>query len=250
MILLGLPALRQLPLLIRYAGRTLFKGCPPVQVIAEAPTHAVGEGIQLAAGTPEQQARIKEILLKYADHIFEWSGKFGLFADYFEDIPLTNTNPVRVKPYRVPIALQKPFGEILDEYACRKIIEPAQSPYSSPAFLAPKPHANPNDIASKVYRFCCDYRQVNEVTQDLMWPMPGCQELLDALGAHNEFFGTIDLRLGYHHIPLTAEAKKKTAFSTPHGQYQFRVMSFGMKRSPRVFQRAVTFILEGLIGRS
>ena len=80
--------------------------------------------------------------------------------------------------------------------------------------------------------------------------MPGCQELLDILGARNEFFGTIDLRLGYYHIPLTADAKRKTAFSTPQGQFQFRVMSFGMKRSPKVFQRAVTSILHGLVGRT
>lgn len=249
MILLGLPALAQMPVVIKFAGRTLFEGCPPVQVVAEPPTLPEGQGVTLAAGSPEQRKQVMELLLKYKGAMFEWTGKFGLFKDYVEDIPLYSTKPVNLKPYRVPLGLRQPFQEILQEYLRRKIIEPAESPYSSPAFLAPKPHANPADPPSKVWRFCCDYRQVNELTEDLQWPMPDVQELLDALGAHNEFFATIDLRLGYHHIPLTADAKRKTAFSTPEGQFQFRVMSFGMKRSPRVFQRAVSLILQGLVGK-
>ena len=165
MILLGVPALnKQLPVVFRYAGRTIFEGCPPVQVVATAPTHQVGDGVPMAAGTPAQQDQIRQLLIKYKDNIFEWSGKFGLFADYYEDIPLTSQEPIHLKPYRIPLAMQKPFGDIMEEYVERKIVEPANSPYSSPAFLAPKPHADPNDIASKVWRLCCDYRQINDLT--------------------------------------------------------------------------------------
>jgi hypothetical protein len=247
MIILGIPALRQLPVTLKYAGRMLFEGCPPVHVIAEPPTHPVGEGIPFQGGTPEQQQRIKDLLLRYKDSIFEWSGKFGLFREHVEDIPLTSDNPVQVKPYRVPVGLHSTFQEILDEYLRRKIVEPAASPYSSPAFLVPKHGAKPTAIASKRYRMCCDYRQINTVTEDVMFPVFEVQQLLDALGSSNEYFATIDLRMGYHHIPLSASGKRKTAFSTPMGQYQFRVMSFGMKRSPRVFQRALHLILGDLV---
>ncbi|MCO5762841.1 MAG: reverse transcriptase domain-containing protein [Chromatiaceae bacterium] len=218
--------------------------------MAEKPTYPPGEGVKFQSGTPEQQQTIREILLRYKANIFEWSGKFGLFKDYVEDIPLTSEDPVQVKPYRVPVGLHDAFKDILDEYLRRKIVEPANSPYSAPAFLVPKHGAAPDAIASKRFRMCCDYRRINEVTEDVMFPVPDVQQLLDALGSTNEFFATIDLRMGYHHIPLSAAGRRKTAFSTPMGQYQFKVMSFGMKRSPRVFQRALHLILGDLVWKS
>ncbi|MCO5762876.1 MAG: reverse transcriptase [Chromatiaceae bacterium] len=249
-IILGLPALQKLPIVIKHAGRTVFEGCPPVQVVAEPPAYQAGQGIKFQSGTEEQRQQITDILVRYKDNIFEWSGKFGLFRDHVEDIPLTTTTPVQVKPYRVPVGLHEPFKDILDEYLRRKIVEPANSPYSAPAFLVPKHGAKPDSAASKRFRMCCDYRKINEVTEDVMFPVPDVQQLLDALGSSNEYFATIDLRMGYHHIPLTAEGRRRTAFSTPMGQYQFKVMSFGMKRSPRVFQRALHLILGDLVWKA
>ncbi|MCO5761911.1 MAG: hypothetical protein NHG36_10415, partial [Chromatiaceae bacterium] len=182
-IILGLPALRQLPIVIKHAGKTVFEGCPPVQVVAEQPTYPEGHGIKFQSGTPEQQAQIKAILLRYKANIFEWSGKFGLFRDHYEDVPLTTNAPVQVKPYRVPAGLHEAFKEILEEYLRRKIVEPANSPYSAPAFLVPKHGAKPTAIASKRFRMCCDYRKINEVTEDVMFPVPDVQQLLDALGS-------------------------------------------------------------------
>ncbi|MCO5763458.1 MAG: reverse transcriptase domain-containing protein [Chromatiaceae bacterium] len=249
-IILGLPALEKLPIIIKHAGRTVFEGAPPVQVVAEKPAYPPGEGIKFQSGSPAQQKAITDILLRYQENIFEWSGKFGLFSEHVEDIPLTSDTPVQVKPYRVPVGLHDAFKDILDEYLRRKIVEPANSPYSAPAFLVPKHGASPTAIASKRFRMCCDYRKINEVTEDVMFPVPDVQQLLDALGSSNEFFATIDLRMGYHHIPLTASGRRKTAFSTPMGQYQFKVMSFGMKRSPRVFQRALHSILGDLVWKA
>ncbi|HLP96810.1 MAG TPA: reverse transcriptase family protein, partial [Sideroxyarcus sp.] len=247
MVVLGLPALAKLPISVKYAGRILYEGCPPVNVVAEPPTHQPGEGINFAAGSPEQQRQVTQLLLQYQANIFEWSGKFGLFKDHVEDIPLTSDRPIQVKPYRVPHGLYPVFSDLLNEYLRRRIIENASSPYSSPAFLVPKHGAKPTDPASKRYRMCCDYREINTITEDVMFPVFDVHQLLDALGSTNEFFATIDLRMGYHHIPLSAAGKKKTAFSTPMGQYQFKVLSFGMKRSPRVFQRALHMILGDLI---
>jgi transposase InsO family protein len=76
-----------------------------------------------------------------------------------------------------------------------------------------------------------------------MHPVPDVQQLFDALGPHNAFYATIDLRLGYHHVALSAAAKLRTAFSTPCGLYQFRVLPFGLKSAPRVFQHIMSTIL-------
>ena len=45
-------------------------------------------------------------------------------------------------------------------------------------------------------------------------------------------------------IPLTPGARRYTAFTTPSGgQYQFRVMPFGLKNAPGTFQNLMRHVL-------
>ena len=55
----------------------------------------------------------------------------------------------------------------------------------------------------------------------------------------------IDLTKGYWQIPFAEEAKPFSAFVTPFGQYQFKVMPFGMINSGASFVRLMKKILEG-----
>eukprot|EP00961_Rhodomonas_salina_P131459 1769175-Rhodomonas_salina.3 len=45
-----------------------------------------------------------------------------------------------------------------------------------------------------------------------------------------KYFTKIDLLWGYWQIPLLEEHQHKTAFVTPFGQYQFRVLQFGLTK--------------------
>ena len=47
-------------------------------------------------------------------------------------------------------------------------------------------------------------------------------------------------------ILLTDRAKKCSAFVTPNGLYQYKVMPFGMKNSPATFQDLINMIINGL----
>ena len=51
---------------------------------------------------------------------------------------------------------------------------------------------------------------------------------------------------GYWQIPVNARDREKTAFVTPEGQYQFRVLPFGMVNAPAVFTRMMRKLLTGL----
>jgi len=54
---------------------------------------------------------------------------------------------------------------------------------------------------------------------------------------------TPPLRQGYHHLPLSQDARAKTAFVTPLGHYQYKVLPYGLKVAPRLFQFAMETVL-------
>ena len=75
--------------------------------------------------------------------------------------------------------------------------------------------------------------------------MPRIDELIDQLG-QAKFVTTLDLTRGYWQVPVAEKARVKTAFVTPFGLYQFRVMPFGLQGAPATFQRMMDQLLHGL----
>ena len=52
----------------------------------------------------------------------------------------------------------------------------------------------------------------------------------------------------YWQVPLTQRAREITAFLTPSGLYQYKVMLFGMKNAPTTFQRMVNKLVRDIDG--
>ncbi|KAL0185140.1 hypothetical protein M9458_020837, partial [Cirrhinus mrigala] len=169
----------------------------------------------------------------------------GQFLDVFSDNPgQTNvlshdirTPPgviVRQRPYRVPEARRQAIEAEIQKMLKLGVIEPSRSPWSSPIVLVPKPDGT--------LRFCNDYRRLNEVSDFDSYPMPRVDELLERLG-RARYITTLDLTKGYWQVPLSEEAKPKTAFSTPSGHWQYRTLPFGLHGAPATFQRLMDIIL-------
>jgi len=94
---------------------------------------------------------------------------------------------------------------------------------------------------------CGDYCLVNKWTCSDKYAMPLLEEIFDALG-HAKIFNTLDLRSGYHQLPLKEGDKVKTTFwgIDPHEKdclYQWKFFPFGLKNAPIELQRVMDRVL-------
>jgi transposase InsO family protein len=94
-----------------------------------------------------------------------------------------------------------------------------------------------------------DYRKLNQLTSPNRWPLPHIDELLEQV-REAKVFTLLDLKSGYHQIKLSQEDIPKTAFITPVGLFEFRVLPFGLCNAPAVFTRYMTKVLGPLLGIS
>ncbi|GET63041.1 enzymatic polyprotein, putative [Rhizophagus irregularis DAOM 181602=DAOM 197198] len=188
----------------------------------------------------EERIAFKKLIREYED-IFEYDEeKLGRINTVKHEIIIEeNQGPIAQKRYKETDEKGKFIKKEIEQLLKMGKIRESWSNWASPVTLAGKKTGN--------YRFCIDYRKLNNVTKSDEYPLPRIDELLEKF-RKGSWFTSLDLAAGYHQVEMAEEDKEKTAFICSQGLYEYNVMPFGLKNAPGTFQRLMDKILKEYIG--
>ena len=81
-----------------------------------------------------------------------------------------------------------------------------------------------------------NYKRLNDNTEDDGYNIPNKDSLINLI-QKKKVFSKFDLKSGYNQLQLDENFKSWTTFTCSEGQYEWNVLSFGLKNAPSIFQR-------------
>jgi len=140
--------------------------------------------------------------------------------------PMPRTRPVKRLSEGELAELRRQLLDLLD----RGWIQPSTAGHAASVVFARKPDGS--------WRICYDYRGLNAITEPLVEPLPHIDALLDETrGAR--WFTKFDLAQGYHQIRIRESDWWKTSFRSQLGQFEWKVMPFGLQGASSVLMRVM-----------
>ena len=195
-------------------------------------------------GPPSLQAKLRKLLSEYND---VFSDKLSpeaarvqpMTLDVIEEKWMTKSN--RLAPRATSTSKQEEIGKQIGQMLEQGLIRPSKATAWSQVLMVPKPNNQ--------WRFCVDFRRLNDATKAEGWPIPNIKETLNRIGrAKGKFFATMDLTKGFYQAPLSEASKKYTAFTCFMGLYEWNRVPMGLKGAPSFYQMALAmFVFVGLI---
>ena len=194
--------------------------------IFDPPHHKLKPGIQ---------SKFEALLKEYKTQFAKEKTSIGTKPLTEMTIDTGNSDPVSQKPYPIAVKNYQWVKEEIEKIVTVKIIHSSRSSWSVPIIVVPKGDGGK--------RLVINYGALNKVTRKGTWPMPKVEDIFSKLN-RAKYFSTLDLRAGYHHIPLDKSLIHKTAFNSPFGKYEYVKVPFGLAQAPAYFQELKTGILK------
>ena len=172
-----------------------------------------------------------------------------IFAKSLYDLPGTDVMqhkidtgdrvPPRERLYRKTPAQKREIEAQLEEMLKHNIIEESDASYGANIVLIKKKDGS--------YRFAVDYRKLNQIVKDTVFPLISLEDVIDSLAeATPKVFSVLDLRSGYQQIKLTPDSKDKTTFISHLGSHRYLRMPFGLVNSGASFGHMLYSVLKGI----
>ena len=176
---------------------------------------------------PNEQELAECMLAEFIDDFSRSKDDLTVTDADQHDMTMISNERVKLGPHRLPLAKRQALKCELERLLNIGIIEPSKSSWASPVVLVTKKDGS--------LRLCVDYSRVNDLTLKDSYPLPRIEDSIDALRG-SKWFSTLDLASGYWQVPMNPKDIDKTAFTTPFGLFQFKVMPFGMANTPATFE--------------
>ncbi|GKT25866.1 Transposon Tf2-6 polyprotein [Aduncisulcus paluster] len=142
------------------------------------------------------------------------------------------------KPRRLCPAHQAELEKRLFEDTRDDIIEPSSSHRVCAPVFVPK--------RDGTTRMCINFIPLNRNTIPLPYPLPNVEELMSHV-SNCHYFGSIDMKSGFHQIVVEPSSRPLLAFTCKKGIFQYKKMPFGTRNSSAHFQRAIYNAFSDLI---
>ena len=181
--------------------------------------------------TREQRSALFALLNKHSEAFSASPEDLGRTNLIYHTIDIGDSGPVRQGMRRIPHEQIKVLKAEVDKLQSARMVEPSCSPFASPTILVKKKNGS--------WRLCIDYRKLNSVTKKDEHPLPRIENIFDTL-AGSKFFTT-------RFVELQPDDRKKTAFSTPFGLFQYTVMPFGLATTLATFMHLMTIVFSGML---
>ncbi len=187
--------------------------------------------------TAAQVVSLESVLKKYSSAFSRGSEDLGRASLIFHKIDTGDGGPIRQGMRRIPQQIPV-LKEEIDKLQKAEAIEPSISPFASPVILVRKKDGT--------MRLCIDFKKLNAITKQNAHPLPRIEDIFDTLSG-SKYFTTLDMAMGYHQVEVHPDDREKTAFTTPFGLFQYKVMIFGLATAPATFMRLMTIVFSGML---
>ena len=185
---------------------------------------------------PDKKKRVLELIKKHEAVFARNKYDIGTVEKHEAQIRLTEKKFVGKKPYRTSIPDQKEIEEQVGRLLENGLIEESSSPFAAPVTLAFKREDGRRS------RLCIDFRDLNRLLVPEDQPFPRIEDVLIKAGKA-KWLTKVDLNSAFWSIPIRRRDRKKTGFVTQTGHFQWKVLPFGLKISPAIFQRVLSSII-------
>jgi hypothetical protein len=181
-----------------------------------------------------QKKQVDRTVEEYKD-IFSSPTRVPMHFQVKHPIDLTLFTPLPNGPFYRRLLMQK--NEIkhqIQDLLQKGHIIPNSSPYESLIVLVQKKDGT--------WRLCIDYKALNKITIRNRYPIPRIDDLLDQLKGEM-FFSKIDLKYGYHQVPIEPTDVWKTIFKSKEGLFEWLIISLRLTNAPSNFMRLMDDVL-------